>query len=155
MEKTALTAVDSWAGPQAAKKPLSRALETDHVAINYYELEPGDSFGFGYHRHPGQEEVFYIMTGTATFETEDGDVTVMAGEAIRFEPGEWQLGRNAGERQLKALAMGAPADERETELRRECSACGDRQPTRIERAEDEDALVTICEECGAETGRYT
>jgi len=154
MEKTALTAVDSWAGPQAVKKPLSRALETDHVAINYYELEPGDSFGFGYHRHPGQEEVFYIMAGTATFETEDGEVTVEAGEAIRFGPGEWQLGRNADERTVRALAVGAPADERETELHRECDNCGGRQPTRIERAEDEDALVTICESCGAETGRY-
>jgi len=154
MEKTALTAVDSWAGPQAVKKPLSRALEADHVAINYYELEPGDSFGFGYHRHPGQEEVFYIMAGTATFETEDGEVTVEAGEAIRFGPGEWQLGRNADERTVRALAVGAPADERETELHRECDNCGGRQPTRIERAEDEDALVTICESCGAETGRY-
>jgi hypothetical protein len=81
-------------------------------------------------------------------------VTVEAGEAIRFEQGEWQLGRNADDETVRALAMGAPADERETELRRECDSCGGRQPTRIERADEEDALVTICESCGTETGRY-
>ena len=154
METVRIEDVENSVQPAAVMRRLTDPLGTEHLAINYYELEPGDSFGFGYHRHPGQEEVFYIMAGTATFETEDGEVTVEAGEAIRFGPGEWQLGRNADERTVRALAMGAPADERETELHRECDNCGGRQPTRIERAEDEDALVTICESCGAETGRY-
>ena len=154
MEKITLTEIESWTGPQKSKKPLARALGAEHVACNYYELDPGDSFGFGYHRHPEQEELFYIMAGTATFETEDGDREVTAGEAIRFAPGEWQLGRNDGNERVTALAMGAPAENRETDLRRDCENCGQRQPTRIEHADDEDALVTICEECAGETGRY-
>lgn len=154
MEKVSIDDVDSWMAPAAVKRPVSRALKTDHVAVNYYELEPGDSFGFGYHRHPEQEEVFHVLDGTATFETEAGDVDVQAGDAIRFEPGEWQLGRNAGSERVVALALGAPAETSDAEIRKECPDCGNRTPASIERADDADALVTVCEDCGAETGRY-
>lgn len=59
--------------------PLGDPLGTTDIAINYFELAPGDRFGFDLHRHLDQEEVFYIQQGTATFETEEGDVEVAAG----------------------------------------------------------------------------
>lgn len=155
MEKVSIDTVDSWVGPQAAKRPISRALDAEHVAVNYFELDPGDRFGFGYHRHPEQEELFYILDGTATFETDDGDVEVETDELIRFAPGEWQLGENRGEKPVRALAIGAPASTNQTELRRHCDTCGGREPTSIERAADETGLITVCESCGAETGRFT
>ncbi|SFR87897.1 Cupin domain protein [Halomicrobium zhouii] len=155
MEKVTLDAVDSRMGPADVKRPLSNALDTDDVAVNYYELAPGDSFGFGYHRHADQEEVFHVQRGTVTFETEDGDVDVAAGEFIRFAPGEWQLGTNRGDERVVALAMGAPADAGATEMLRECTDCGGRTENRIEMTDDRDALVTVCEECDAETGRFT
>lgn len=154
MEKVRIEDVDSWVGPQSAKRPVSRALDAEHLAVNYFELEPGERFGFGYHRHPEQEEMFYIMDGTATFETEEDDVVVEAGQLVRFEPGEWQLGENLGEETVRALAMGAPASENQTDLRRHCEECGGREPTSIERADDGPGIVTICESCGAETGRF-
>jgi len=154
MDRVSRSECDRRMGPAADKRALSAALETDELALNYYELEPGDSFGFGYHRHPDQEEVFYVIEGTATFETEDGDVAVAAGEAVRFEPGEWQLGRNAGEERCVALAMGAPKDDRRTEMLRECSDCGGRTENTIEMTDDREALVTLCTDCGAETGRF-
>jgi len=154
MEHVDVDDIDSWMGPASVRRSLTRALGTENLAVNYFELAPDETFGYGYHCHPDQEEVFFLLDGTATFETEDGDVSVAAGEAIRFEPGEWQLGRNAGEERVRALAMGAPL-EHETELRRECESCGGRQPTRVERADDDDdAVVTICENCGTETGRF-
>ena len=153
MEHVETDAVDSWIGPASVKRPLSRALGAEHVAVNYFELAPGETFGFGYHRHPDQEELFYVFDGVATFETEAGDVDVAAREVIRFEPGEWQLGRNDADDRVRALALGAPA-ESETDLRRTCGSCGGRRPTRVERADDEDGLVTVCEDCGAETGRF-
>lgn len=155
MENVAIEDVNSWFSPATAKRVLSRALGTEHLAINHYELAPGETFGFGYHRHSDQEEVFYVLAGTVTFETEDGEVTVGDGEVVRFAPGEWQLGRNAGDEPVEALALGAPQDSAETDVRRECDSCGGRQPTSIEPAEDADAVVTICKNCGAETGRYT
>lgn len=154
MEKTDIEDVESWAGPQAAKRPVSRAVGAEHVTVNHFELAPGERFGFGYHRHPEQEELFYVLEGTATFETEAGDVEVRAGELVYFEPGEWQLGHNRGDEPVKALAMGAPAESSQADLRRRCADCGGREPTSIERADDGDALVTVCDTCGAVTGRF-
>ena len=155
MERVSIDDPDRRMGPAADKRALSDPLGTTDLAINYYELAPGDSFGFGYHRHPNQEEVFYVVEGTATFETEDGDVDVSAGDAVRFAPGEWQLGRNEGDEHVVALALGAPKDTGETEMLRECADCGGRTENTIEMADDRESLVTRCTDCGAETGRFT
>ncbi|MFC6974871.1 cupin domain-containing protein [Halomicroarcula sp. GCM10025709] len=155
MRKLSLDEVDTRMGPASVRRELAEPLGIEDAALNYYELAPGDAFGFGYHRHADQEEVFYVQTGTVTFETEDGDVVVGAGEAIRFAPGEWQLGRNEGAERVVALAMGAPRESGETEMHRECPDCGERTRNRIEFADGREALVTLCEECGAETGRFT
>ena len=155
MERVSIDDPDRRMGPAADKRALSDPLGTTDLAINYYELAPGDSFGFGYHRHPNQEEVFYVVEGTATFETEDGDVDVSAGDAVRFAPGEWQLGRNAGEARVVALALGAPKDTGETEMLRECADCGGRTENTIEMADDRESLLTRCTDCGAVTGRFT
>jgi mannose-6-phosphate isomerase-like protein (cupin superfamily) len=165
MRKTRIEEVDSWMGPASVKRSLTGALGTEDVAINYYELEPDESFAFGYHRHEDQEEVFYVLAGEVTFETgeplsgsgspSEEEVTVSAGEAIRFGPGEWQQGWNRGESRVKALALGAPKEGGETTILRECSGCGERTGQEVRRAEDAEALVTVCVECGAETDRFT
>jgi len=155
MEQVSLDDVDRWMSPARSKRSLSNALGAERLAVNHYILEPGEQFGFGYHRHADQEEIFYVLEGTATFETEEGDVTVSAEEAIRFAPGEWQLGRNETDERVVALALGGPADTGETDILRACPECGERQPVRIEATDDRDALVAICEECGAETVRHS
>ena len=155
MQKTRIEDIDSWMGPASVKRSLTKALGAEDVAMNYYELEPGESFAFGYHSHEDQEEVFYVVEGEATFETEDGDVTVGAGEAVRFGPGEWQQGWNRGEETVRALALGAPQDGGETTVLRECADCGERTEQEIRPTEDRDALLTVCLDCGAETGRFT
>ncbi|QLH76139.1 cupin domain-containing protein [Halosimplex rubrum] len=154
MDRVAREDVERRMGPAADKRALADALGAEELALNYYELDPGDSFGFGYHRHPDQEEVFYLVEGTATFETEDGDVAVSAGEAVRFSPGEWQLGRNAGDEPCVAIAMGAPKDARRTEMLRACPDCEGRTENTVEMADDRATLVTRCTDCGAETGRF-
>jgi uncharacterized cupin superfamily protein len=155
MRKARIEDIDSWMGPASVKRSLTKALGTEDVSMNYYELEPGESFAFGYHRHEGQEEVFYVIEGEATFETDDGEETVGAGEAVRFAPGEWQQGWNRGDERVEALALGAPQESGETTVLRDCADCGERTEQDIERAADADALVTLCVDCGAETGRFT
>jgi len=155
MERVSADDVDSWTSPAAAKRPLGEALGAEELALNHFELDPGDAFGFGYHCHPDQEELFYLLEGEATFETEDGEVTVGAGEAVRFAPGEWQLGRNEGEGRVVALALGAPADASGADIRRECPDCDERTPAEIERADGESGLVTVCQECDAVTGEFS
>ncbi|WP_327053293.1 cupin domain-containing protein [Halomicrococcus gelatinilyticus] len=154
MEKIRIDDAKSYMGPADVKRPLTKELGTENVALNYYELAPGDSFAFGYHAHEDQEEVFYVQSGTVTFETADDPVAVGAGEAVRVAPGEFQRGVNEGDERVVALAVGAPRDAGETEVRRHCEDCGERTPNDIEMTEDRDALVTRCVDCGAVTGRF-
>lgn len=160
MDRVSIDDVDSYMGPAAVRRPLTDALSASDLAINYYELAPGDSFAFGRHRHTEQEEVFYVQQGTVTFETGDPDddpetVTVASGEAVRFGPGEWQRGINEGEDRVVALALGAPQETGETTITRDCADCGERTEATIEMTDDRDALVTRCVDCGAETGQFT
>lgn len=155
MERVSTDAIDDMFAPAEVKRSVADALDTTNLALNYYELAPGDRFGAGYHRHPNQEEVFYVMEGTATFETEAGDVEVGPDTFVRFAPGEWQVGRNEGPERVRALALGAPKESPDTEVLRECSECGERTQQRFEITDDKSALLSVCEACGAETGRYT
>jgi mannose-6-phosphate isomerase-like protein (cupin superfamily) len=92
MEKVGIDDCENAIQPAAVMRRLTEPLGASELAINYYELEPGDSFAFAYHSHEFQEELFCVHRGTATFETATGQVPVSAGEVIRFEPGEFQRG---------------------------------------------------------------
>ena len=170
MKRQSLDEMESRMGPADVIRPLTDALGTADVALNYYELAPGDSFAYGYHAHDAQEEVFYVQEGTVTFTTAEGDVEVGAGELVRFGPGEYQRGVNrvseedseahqtesdgGGGERVVALAIGAPQEAGDTEIIRECGTCGEPTRQRIEMTDDRDAIVTLCEECDAETGRF-
>ena len=154
MERVRIEDVESRMGPADVKRPLTDALGATDLALNYYELAPGESFAFGYHAHGDQEEIFYVQEGTVTFETADGQTEVESGEAVRFAPSEDPRGVNRGKGRVVALAMGAPKESTDLDVRRDCPECDDRTANDIELAEGGDALVTICEDCGAETGRF-
>lgn len=160
MEKVAIDDVENATQPAAVMRHLTEPLGTTDFAMNYYELEPGDSFAFAYHRHEVQEEVFYVQSGTATFETEAGEVEVGSGEIVRFPPGEFQRGWNRGDERVIALAFGAPLEYGEQVKLRDCPTCGKATDHEIDRRQDPDApdgevAVTLCKECGAETGEWT
>jgi len=153
MEHLSVTDVESQPSAAAERRAIGPAIGLEGAALNYYELAPGDSFAFGYHAHETQEELFYVIEGEVVFETEAEEVTVGAGEAVRFAPGEYQRGVNEGDQRVVALALGAPLESGETEVLRECEDCGERTVQRFERDED-GGLVTVCVDCGAETGRF-
>ena len=89
-----------------------------------------------------------MMEGTATFETgeprrgsipasggtasEEGPVEVGAGEAVRFDRGEFQRGWNHGDERVVALALGAPLDYGEQVKLRDCPSCGETTDSRLE-----------------------
>lgn len=134
-------------------RPLSEPLDTTGLSINYYELEPGESFTVSSHRHSTQEELFYIQSGTATFETENGDVEVSAGEIVRFPPGTFQLGTNYGDEPVTAITLGAPREyQAETEWLVDCDDCGERTVHVFKEAQ-KDEFVYHCTECDTETYR--
>lgn len=156
MEKVRISEQENQVQPAAVMRTLTKPLELTDLAINYYELEPGDSFAYAYHNHEIQEEVFYVQAGTATFETETGDVDVGPGEIIRFDRGEFQRGWNRGDERVIALAMGAPLEYGTQVKLRDCETCGEQTDTRLEREDEDGEPVTVayCTECGTESGRW-
>lgn len=155
MNRLRVDDVENDVQPAAVMRKLTEPLGLTDLAINYYELEPGDSFAFAYHGHEVQEEVFYVIAGTATFETESGPVTVGPDEVIRFEPGEFQRGWNRGDERIRALALGAPLEYGDMPKLRHCPECDEETDTDLRSAEDgADAVVARCTECGTETGRW-
>ena len=111
MEKVPIDDVEIETNPMdvhSIRRPISQALGFTDFAMNYFELGPGESFSGGFHTHHDQEEVFYVQEGTATFDTEEGEVTVEEDEVIRFAPGEFQQGYNDGDDPVVGFAFGAP-----------------------------------------------
>ena len=154
MKRVGVDDVENSLQPAAVMRPLTDALGLTDVAINYYELEPGDSFAFAYHSHEVQEEAFYVISGVATFETEEGPVEVGPDEVVRFDRGEFQRGWNRGDEPVRALAIGAPLEYGSQETRRHCAECDAETDADLSAAPDEDAVIARCVECGTETGRW-
>lgn len=124
----------------------------------YNELAPGDAFSGALHTHYDQEEVFYIIEGTATFEVgkRREKVDVGAGELIRFAPGDFQRGYNDSDDRVVGIILSAPGVEHdwaEEALFFECRDCGKETVHDIEPVDagswqtDTIELRMICREC--------
>ena len=162
MERVSLAALDDESLDESReRKRLGPALGSTDVALDRYRIAPGEALPGGLHAHLHQEEVFFILEGTATFETYSPGgarprgnaggqagalVTVATGEAIRFAPGEFQSGRNEGEETLVVLAIGAPRDSTQVRIPLPCPACAARG-LRLDDAED--GIRLTCRACAA------
>ncbi len=148
MERASIAASDSVGGDGAIDaRDLAAALGTTNVAINHYRLPPGAWFPAGLHAHQDQEEVFLVVEGAATFETLSGYVTVESGAAIRFGRGEFHAGRNDADRDLVALALGAPRESQDVRIPVSCPECG-REDMRLRTGDD--GVTFACPTCGTE-----
>lgn len=141
-------------GGNTSRRVLSKALGTTDVAINHYRLAPGERFSGGLHAHLDQEETFYVVAGTATFDVrgeplgETRTVEVGPGEAVRFAPGEYQTGYNAGEEPVEALGFGAPKGSKEVRVPGPCGDCG-AVALKLDFGTGQNSM--ICLACGGET----
>ncbi|WP_435551989.1 cupin domain-containing protein [Natrinema sp. CGMCC1.2065] len=153
MEKTAIDDVEIEVNPMdvhSVRRPISDALGFTDFAMNYFELEPGESFSGGMHTHHDQEEVFYVQEGTATFDTEEGEVIVDEGEVIRFEPGDFQTGYNDTDEQVVGFAFGAPKSKHDWDQLESlvyCQECEEEIGHGLELTDDGNFRLT-CTECG-------
>ena len=148
MEQVTIDDVDPVTfGSDTQCRRLAGPLGATDVAINHYRLAPGNGFPGGLHAHMDQEELFIVIEGEAVFETMGGNVTISAGEAIRFEPGEFQSGKNVSDNDLVAVAIGAPRDSEDVRIPLGCPDCGNTN-LRLVTGEDRDPLV--CPDCGVE-----
>lgn len=110
-------------GSASIRRRISNALGKSSLAINWYRIAPGEGLPGGLHAHADQEEVFVVRAGEATFETLAGQERLSDGEAIVFEPGEFQSGRNDGESELVVLAVGAPRESTAVRIPVDCLSC--------------------------------
>jgi mannose-6-phosphate isomerase-like protein (cupin superfamily) len=165
--------IETWPHPMGVnsdRRDVTGALEAEDVAIVRYELEPGEQFSGGLHTHHDQEELFYILEGTATFDVgpepdadhaeghaserpDTEEVVAEAGEVVRFPPGQFQCGRNRSDDAVVGLVIAAPDTRHSWEALESFAPCagdcdgitshGVRQP-------DGDGMVVYCNECGTE-----
>jgi mannose-6-phosphate isomerase-like protein (cupin superfamily) len=140
-------------GGDVDRRGLAGPLGASNLALNRYVLDPGESFSGGMHAHLDQEEVFYVLEGTATFEHVDeptgepDTVEVSAGEVVRFAPGEYQVGRNESDERVVALALGAPKETTEGRVPRPCPDCGDSDVLAVVMGDE--GMLLECPDCGA------
>lgn len=152
MKRTQITAASARMSTASVCRSVTDSLDIDGFEWNYYRAAPGETLSVCYHAHPDEEEIFHVVEGTATFETEQGKISVDAGEVVRFEPGEFQHGFNETDEQLTVLAFSAP---REPEIGGiiECPHCGERDHPRAETTADGTNRLFFCTVCGAEVNR--
>ncbi len=158
MKRVAIEDVENERNPlkvHSVRKPVSKVLGTEHFAMNYFELEPGESFSGGLHRHNDQEEVFYVEAGTATFEVgvDRADHAVTAGELIRFPPGTFQKGYNDGDERVVGWALGAPGSSHDWDALQSRVYCPDCEEETTQDTDLVDGRFRMtCTECGTTQG---
>ncbi len=85
--------VDPYSGPNALEgikfRPVGRALGVSAWGMNVIEIAPGTSI-YPEHDHAGdgQEEVFFVVRGSATLRTDGKERRIGEGSLVRIGPGE-------------------------------------------------------------------
>jgi mannose-6-phosphate isomerase-like protein (cupin superfamily) len=82
------------------------ALEMEKGGVTYYKLGPDFHPPFG-HKHEEQEEVYVLISGSATVKVEDEEVALRALDAIRLAPDATRALRS-GPDGCELIAFGAP-----------------------------------------------
>lgn len=88
--------------------PLRRALGVSTFGMNQLLLRPGQRGRI--HVHALQEEVYLVLRGVLTVETEDGSRDLVAGELIRIAPDVRRRLVNRGPGVASVLALGAAGE---------------------------------------------
>jgi uncharacterized cupin superfamily protein len=98
----------------------SDALGTEQVSFSWRRMLPGSGGRGSYgHRHPGQEEVFFVFSGTVTFKV--GDDVFQAGPqtAVRMTGEEFYSVHNDTDVEAELLIFSTRLDRPTTERREE------------------------------------
>ena len=89
-----------------ARKPL----ESTKVALSYQRLQPNFRIPFG-HKHAAQEEIYIVISGTATAKVEDETIELQQWDALRVDP-DTMRGFEAGPDGVELIAVGGPVGDK-------------------------------------------
>lgn len=95
---------EPWAGVDPEIVPVGYRLRPEHLRPNVWEYEPGDEMPV--HRQDEQDELFYVIDGSAEMTVEDESVPLTAGDFV-YVPPESLRGITATTA-CTILAIGAP-----------------------------------------------
>jgi uncharacterized cupin superfamily protein len=111
----ALDFMDGYPG-YGEQRWYSDALGTEQVSFSWRRMLPGSGGRGSYgHRHPGQEEVFFVISGTVTFKV--GDHVFEAGPqtAVRMTGEEFYSVHNDTDAEAELLLFSTRLAEPRTE----------------------------------------
>jgi mannose-6-phosphate isomerase-like protein (cupin superfamily) len=99
----------------------SDALETDQVSFSWRRMPPGTGGRGSYgHRHPGQEEVYFVISGIVTFKIDDDVFQAGPQTAVRIGGAAYRSVHNDGEDEAQLLIfsprLAAPPLEKREEF---------------------------------------
>ena len=84
----------------------SDALGTEQVSFSWRRMPPGTGGRGSYgHRHPGQEEVYFVTAGTVTFKVGDDVFEAGPQTAVRMTGEEFYSVHNDGEGEAELLIL--------------------------------------------------
>jgi len=92
------------------RRSVSEAAELAQLALAVYTMAPGEQLPTTYHYHEQREEAFYVVSGTLTVETPEGEHTVDPGEVFVAEPESPHRAYNPDDATgaVGVVGMGAP-----------------------------------------------
>jgi mannose-6-phosphate isomerase-like protein (cupin superfamily) len=84
-------------------------LELEESGISYFRVAPGFRAPFG-HTHSEQEEIYLVVSGSASVKLDDDVVELSEWDAVRIPPGTMR-GFEGGPEGAELIAFGAPSNE--------------------------------------------
>ena len=82
----------------------SDAVSAEQVSFSWRQMPPGTGGRGSYgHRHPGQEEIYFVISGDLTFKVGDDVFAAAAKTAVRMTGDEFYSVHNDGESDAELL----------------------------------------------------
>ena len=111
----ALDFMDGW--PEYGEQRwYSDALGTEQVSFSWRRMLPGTGGRGSYgHRHPGQEEVYFVISGVVTFKIDDDVFEARPRTAVRVSGAAFRSVHNDTDDEAELLIISPRLDQPPTE----------------------------------------
>ena len=95
----------------------TRAVAAEEVSFSWRRMLPGTGGRGSYgHRHPGQEEVYFVITGVVTFKIDDDVFDAGPQTAVRVGGNAYRSVHNDTDDEAELLIFSRRLDEPRTEM---------------------------------------
>lgn len=98
-------------------RSYTEALGAEQVGFSWRSMPPGTGGRGSYgHRHPGIEEVYLVLRGTATFKVGDEEFEVGEHCAVRVDADSFRSIHNDTDEEVELVAISKHAPDAQTEI---------------------------------------